>query len=173
MTDNNRVPWASLERDREYNFHSLQTNDSQNDSLNFHGPEHVSVYNNLSFDCHYYDPNDVIKKYGTNSNLCSRNLLAGWNVGSLPAKFIKLKDELAVLSEGGVRFDVLALQEVWNAKLGDDFEIQGYQKPIFKVRGCKNPHGGVGIYVKDGLNFSVLENLGGGKKMSLSQFGSR
>ena len=48
------VPWVNLEKDREYNFHSLHNlNDSQDDSLNFHGPEHVSVYNNLNLDCLY------------------------------------------------------------------------------------------------------------------------
>ena len=102
MNDNSRVPWENLEKDREYNFHSLlNLNDSQDDILSFHGPKHVSVYNNLNFDCHYFDPKDVISKYGTNSKLCSRNLLAGWNVRSLPANFIKIKDELALLSSGG------------------------------------------------------------------------
>ena len=68
MTDSDRVPWANLEKDREYNFHTLHNSGNQDDSLRFHGPEHVSVFNNLNFDCHYFDPKDVIEKYGSNSN---------------------------------------------------------------------------------------------------------
>ena len=69
-------------------------------------------------------------------------LLGSWNVRSLPANFGQMSDELCELAKGGAKFDILALQEVYNPLPEGKYDLTGYQKPVFRTRGCPKAHGG-------------------------------
>jgi exonuclease III len=78
------------------------------------------------------------------------------NIQSLQSKFKQLCNEILELEEKNVCIDVIALQEVWDARYPELFLIPGY-KPLI----CKTRHGmrggGVGFFVKEYLNMQILE----------------
>ena len=81
------------------------------------------------------------------------------NVRSLPGKF----DELLLYLKQSHPFDfsVLAFQEVWSVPY--DLRIAGYQQLEFntrdKIQVKRNPNcgGGVGMYIREGFSYEVLE----------------
>ena len=80
-------------------------------------------------------------------------------VQSLPAKFSEFSLFITQLGMKKCNPDIICIQETW--QLGDEslYNLQGYQKPCFKLRSSFTQGGGVGIYVKNLLPFKVLPNL--------------
>ena len=80
------------------------------------------------------------------------------NIQSLLSKFNQLKTQILELLERNVKIDVISIQETWEVRYPDQFTIPGFQKFICKTRdGTRG--GGVGFYIRDGLNFEIMDAL--------------
>jgi hypothetical protein len=55
-----------------------------------------------------------------------------------------------------VPIEIIALQETWRLKYPDLLKINGFQNIIFKNRE-KGQGGGVGFYIRDGLDFKIID----------------
>ena len=104
------------------------------------------------FQCKYYDENGMksLKK-------CPNFSVYSQNIRSLSGKFDELKVLLAGLE---FPFSIIALQEVWS--VNRDFKLEGYELLEYATRdktlSKKNPNcgGGVGCFIKEGLNYEIL-----------------
>jgi hypothetical protein len=80
------------------------------------------------------------------------------NIQSLNSKFDQLKEQILDLQNLNLKVDVIAIQETWEIKYPDTLTIPGFQEFIYK--NCTGMRGGgVGFYVRNGLNFKILEEL--------------
>ena len=79
-------------------------------------------------------------------------MLISQNIRSLTKNKIHLED---VISEYQ-NIDLICLQEIWNLNPLMDYDLDGFQKPV-----CSKTRrgGGVAIYVKNGINFKILDNF--------------
>ena len=76
----------------------------------------------------------------------------------LNSKFEQLKLQTLELISSNVKIDVIAIQETWEIRYPETLLIPGFQTLIFKNRtGMRG--GGVGFYVRTGLNFKVIDDL--------------
>jgi hypothetical protein len=55
-----------------------------------------------------------------------------------------------------IHVDVIALQETWHIQYANLLDIPGYQRLVYKNRSVGRG-GGVGFYVKNGINFKVVD----------------
>jgi Reverse transcriptase (RNA-dependent DNA polymerase) len=111
-----------------------------------------NLYNNLDIESNFYDVDSFICKFKN----CKNPVFLGLNVQSLNAKHSKLIELTELLSNNNVQIDVIALQETWNIKYPALLNLPGFQKIIFKNRNV-GKGGGVGFYLKNGLNFKIIE----------------
>jgi hypothetical protein len=79
------------------------------------------------------------------------------NVQSLPAKFSELTDLLNHFHSKNFLPEIILLQEIWQIPDPNIFQLNHYQPLIYKCRAI-NRGGGVGIYVKNGINFGINNN---------------
>jgi exonuclease III len=77
------------------------------------------------------------------------------NVQSLLSKFSDLRELIIMMSSNNSQPDVLCLQEIWQVPHDVEINLPGYSKLIFKTRNNNVQGGGVGIFVKKGIKFSV------------------
>ena len=82
------------------------------------------------------------------------------NVQSLMSKFEKLKHFIVNITNKGLQIDVIAMQETWTVKYPNLLILPGFQQPIIKMR-KKGKGGGVGLFIRNGLNFKILETVAG------------
>ena len=125
----------------DFNFNNFFANDSP--------------YFEKNLSCTYLDEKDFCNLYSNKRKF----LLMPLNVQSLPAKFSEFSLFITQLGMKKCNPDIICIQETW--QLGDEslYNLQGYQKPCFKLRSSSTQGGGVGIYVKNLLPFKVLPNL--------------
>jgi len=76
------------------------------------------------------------------------------NVQSINAKFSDLLDFLSNFSSDSY-LDVICLQELWQFPSNVEFKLPGYSPLVYKLRSNNVNGGGVGIYVKSNIEFSV------------------
>ncbi len=95
------------------------------------------------------------------ANLCNQKKSAIYlslNVQSLMSKHENLSLEIAELEQKNITVDVIAVQEIWDLRYPELVSLSGYNPIIFKKR--RNMRGGgVGFYVRNGLNAEIIENL--------------
>lgn len=77
------------------------------------------------------------------------------NVQSLNSKYDDLVELIALLNVRNSSPDILCLQELWQFPDDADFNIPGYSNLVYKLRRNNVQGGGVGIFVKSDLHFSV------------------
>jgi exonuclease III len=94
----------------------------------------------------------------SSSNLNKKNeqLFLSLNVQSLPAKFNELDEFISYLKNNGCEPDFICLQETWKIFDQSLFTTEGYNLEI-KSRSTNTQGGGVGIYIKKGLRYNVLQ----------------
>jgi len=94
----------------------------------------------------------------SSSNLNKKNeqLFLSLNVQSLPAKFNELDEFISYLKNNGCEPDFICLQETWKIFDQSLFTTEGYNLEI-KSRSTNTQGGGVGIYIKKGLCYNVLQ----------------
>lgn len=82
---------------------------------------------------------------------------------SYPSKLQEFKEFISETSNADFNFDIIGLQEIWHIPSKMNLSIPGYQKIVHKTRSSeksrRNLGGGVAFYVRDGLEFEILETL--------------
>ena len=121
----------------------------ENSVDNFNFIENPLLSNKLS--SNYYNESSFID--------CFKNfkspLVLNLNIQYLLSKFEKFKSLLSILSEKGIIFDIISLQEISYINDVSLVNIPGYHPLVFKSRtSCKG--GGVGFYIRNNLKFKVL-----------------
>ena len=76
------------------------------------------------------------------------------NMQSLNAKFGEFKELLDCLTYANSP-DVICMQELWQFPPNVEYVLAGYQPLFYKLRSGSVQGGGVGIYVKTGLNCTI------------------
>jgi len=85
-------------------------------------------------------------------------IILSLNIQSLQSKHADLKIFLADLLSCEVCIDLIIMQEIWNVNFPELLTLPGFQNLVFQTR--KNMRGGgVGIYVRNGLNFKIRNDL--------------
>ena len=79
------------------------------------------------------------------------------NIQSLPAKYTDLKCLIISLLKHNCSPDIICIQETWNVIDPSLFSLPNYQPLIVKCRQLSQG-GGVGFYIREGLNFNILPN---------------
>ncbi len=99
----------------------------------------------------YYEVQEIINEY-SNSNI---PLVISVNIQCLNSKHSNLVNFIQTLESNNVLIFAIMLQETWNYKHADLIAIPGFQNIQSKLRTFSNG-GGVGIFVKNGINFKVI-----------------
>jgi len=114
---------------------------------NFFAADPDSPYDINQFDCKYIGVDDI---QPMENNLCFISI----NIQSIQAKFTEFKDLIKSLGERAVSPEFILLQEIWRFPDLVDFKLEGYQNLFYRQR-TKAQGGGIGIYVKKGINFTI------------------
>jgi len=109
--------------------------------------EPESPYDTNNFDCQYCGVDEISRPIDT-------VYILSLNVQSIQAKFAELRDLIVSLSLANSLPEFIVLQEIWRFPDTADFKIPGYQNLIYRQR-TKAQGGGVGIFVKLGINFTI------------------
>jgi Reverse transcriptase (RNA-dependent DNA polymerase) len=112
----------------------------------------LNVYNNINVDSLFYDVDSFISKF----RCTDMPIFMGLNVQSINAKHSKLTELVDQLTQNKIPLNIIALQETWHIQYPNLLDIPGYQRIIFKNR-TVGRGGGVGYYLKNGLNYKILE----------------
>ncbi len=136
----------NIEGSPDFNF--LEKISKNNSSLNILNQPDDTPYNSLNFSCNYKALGNI------SGSLNDKFSVLSLNIQSINTKFDELKELIEVMEKDGISPDAICLQEVWNPNPESDFTICGYDPPIFKLRSIARG-GGVGIYIKKGLTYSV------------------
>ena len=116
----------------------------------------INPYLEMKIDSSFYDEETFISKFKDTNKPIFLNL----NVQSLMSKFEKLKHFIVNITNKGLQIDVIAMQETWTVKYPNLLILPGFQQPIIKMR-KKGKGGGVGLFIRNGLNFKILETVAG------------
>jgi hypothetical protein len=85
-------------------------------------------------------------------------LLLSINIQSLNSKFDSLKAFVCAAQDAEIPLDLIILQETWEIKFPDKLMLPGFQRIVYHTRQAGRG-GGVGIYVRNGLNFKERKDL--------------
>jgi len=128
-----------------YQFTYENEGDSILDSFDFN----ASPYNEINISTRYVDLEQL--PVFDNNQLSVISI----NIQSLPAKFNDLVDWLCALAHLDRAPDVVCIQEIWQIHDIGMYNIEGYHPLIMNCRTTARG-GGVGIYLKNNLNFKLL-----------------
>jgi len=145
--DNN--PHNEIERNPELNFLNKILDNNRNNEYVIESP-----YNLTHFDCSYITENSYIN---LNHSATDFNVLS-LNIQSLSSKYDAFKTFIYKLINSGCGPDVICIQETWQINSETEFNIEGYQPLVYKIRDGGVQGGGVGIFVKNGLSFKINPN---------------
>ena len=138
----------------KFDFLTVLNNDSEDDNnLNFSFSD--SPYDSSNISCSYICENDFITKYRN----CRNPSVLSINIQSLSAKFNELRTFINSLLANDCAPDLICLQEIWKIHDPDLFVMDGYHPLVYKCRRNDVQGGGVGIYIRNSLSFSVNDDL--------------
>jgi hypothetical protein len=109
-------------------------------------------YSNIIVNSKFHDIDSLCANF-RNSN---SPLFISFNVQSLSSKFDKLCSVINILCSNNVPVDVIALQETWQVKHHNLFNIPGFQ-PLICSNRIVGKGGGVGFYVRDVINCKIVD----------------
>ena len=151
MANSHQLTIDMLASNPEFDFLKLIENEAlSNDDQDIS----YSPYENMQYLCTYLDEIQFCNNYRNTSNLSVFSL----NIQSLPAKFSKFSEFINCLQKNSCSPDIICLQEIWRFPVTVSFLLNGYQPIIQKQRKFAQG-GGIGIYVKNGLKFKILESF--------------
>ena len=112
-------------------------------------PDLTSIITNNSL---FYDTTCLINIFAN----CKQPLYLSLNIQSLQSKFNNFNSFINQLLVNKVNIDAIALQETWNLNNSVLLLINGFQPIISNTRkGMRG--GGVGFYIRNGINFKILD----------------
>lgn len=105
--------------------------------------------------CPYMSPQTFI----TTPNIHSQSCIASFTINcrSLNANYDELKDLVGQMTTENFSFDIIGLTEVFTINSMLKYELDGYHDLQYKTRNSNG--GGVGLYIKDNLNYKVRDDL--------------
>jgi hypothetical protein len=125
--------------------------DIQQSLLDLFGNDNDNPYSLVNIDALLYDQSSFINRF-TNDN---KPLFCNLNIQSLNSKHDSLSTFINELAIKNIKPDVFCLQEIWQVIDESAIAIPDYNF-VFKKR-AKYRGGGVGCYIKKGINFKILE----------------
>ncbi len=134
-----------------FDFLSILNNNFSSADNEFFGIYNASPYDDFYINCTYSAVQDCLK---TSNHLTIISI----NIQSINSKFNDLKEFIFDLSSHGCQLDVIYLQELWQFDNNSAFNIPGFSPLIYKLRSNNTQGGGIGMYVKTGINF-VIDNV--------------
>jgi len=124
----------------------------ENSIDNFNFIENPLLSNKLS--SNYYNESSFIDCFRTFQSPLVLNL----NIQYLLSKFEKFTSLLSILSDKGIIFEIISLQEISCINDASLVNIPGYHPFVFKSRtSCKG--GGIGFYIRNNLKFKVFHDF--------------
>jgi len=145
--DNVQFNIDSLSLNPNFNLLDVLENDNNNMFFNGNDTNNNSPYNVNDINCDYSAQcNDFV----INANLSILSL----NVQSMNAKYNDLR-ELICNFKNSSPPDIICLQELWQFPANTNFSLPGYSPLVYKLRANNVNGGGVGIFVKSSLKFTV------------------
>ncbi len=146
--DNLNYSTFCLSANPEFNFLNKILDISDNEhELDFND----SPYETTNITCEYIDSTSYASTF---KNLYEIFLMY-FNVQSLSAKFSKFKDMIQFLMDANCAPDVICLQEIWQIPTHADFSLNGDSNLEYKTRSNNVQGGGVGIYVRSNIPYTV------------------
>jgi hypothetical protein len=116
--------------------------------------ENISQFFQTHIDSAYTDTNLFIETFRNTSE----PLFLSLNIQSLNSKYEQLKLLISRFLDANLPIHMIILQETWGLKFPHLLNIPGFQNIISRTReGMRG--GGVGIYLKNGLNFKERKEL--------------
>ena len=143
----------NLTNDPNFDFlHTLmnRNSDDDNDFLSTGSP-----YSSADFSCSYMCETQLIEKMKTRCN----PFVLSVNIQSLQSKFNDLQALISSLLVNKCAPDLICLQEIWRIPGSEFFNLDGYHPLEYLSRQFNVQGGGVGIFVKKNLNFSINKKL--------------
>ena len=154
----------NLTTDPNFDFlHTLmnRNSDDDNDFLSTGSP-----YSSADFSCSYMCETQLIEKMKTRCN----PFVLSVNIQSLQSKFNDLQALISSLLVNKCAPDLICLQEIWRIPGSEFFNLDGYHPLEYLSRQFNVQGGGVGIFVKKNLNFSINKSFKFSAIGSLNQF---
>jgi hypothetical protein len=97
--------------------------------------------------------------YHSNFKNCPDFTMLTLNIQSLPAKFTEFSEFISLMSLNNCAPDIICLQELWQFPADVNFKLKGYHALIYSLRRNNVQGGGVGIFLKDKFQYTVLDGL--------------
>jgi hypothetical protein len=147
ITNSNRVSLGELNNDATFDASNILNSYISDD-------ENVSQFFSTQIGSKYLDA----ETFSTCFKGSKAPLILSINIQSLNSKYEKLKLFMETLRLSKVPVDVLILQETWDIKYPAQLTIPGFQNIVYHTRE-KGRGGGVGMYIRTGLNFKERPDL--------------
>jgi hypothetical protein len=106
---------------------------------------------NVELNTSYFSPDEFIQKFSSSN----KPLFISTNIQSITSKFNSLNAFISDITLHNVPVAVIVLQESWDIPYPELISIKGYQPIAFKSR-VNSRGGGVGFYVKNGINYKII-----------------
>jgi hypothetical protein len=116
--------------------------------------ENISQFFQSHIHSTYLDSDSFIAKFKNSSH----PIVLSINIQSLNSKYEPLKIFIQSLLYSEIPVDLIILQETWELKFPSQLTIPGFQNIIYRTRE-RGRGGGVGIYIRNGLNFKERPDL--------------
>ena len=139
----------NLSTNPDFNLLNILSNRDGTNESDFFNDE--SPYETANLTCEYIDP----VTYSTNFKNFANVSILSLNIQSLSAKFSDLKELISLLETSNCSPDVICLQEIWQISPYANFSLPGYSQFEYKVRSNNTQGGGVGIYVRNSIPYTV------------------
>jgi hypothetical protein len=131
---------------------SLDARDLLNNYLQ--DDENISQFFQTNINSSYHDVQSFIHKYKHSTD----PIILSLNVQSLNSKYAALKNLFQYVQGSGVPVDLIIVQETWEIRFLTQLGIPGFQNIVYRTREG-GMGGGVGIYIREGLNFKARKDL--------------
>jgi hypothetical protein len=116
-----------------------------------HNEDTTNTFININLKTSFFDLENFISTYKKSKI----PLFLSTNIQSLQSKFNELKILITHLLNNSIQIAVIALQEIWQVRYPELFDIPGFHPLMYKQRqGARG--GGVGIYVNSNLKYKII-----------------
>ncbi len=140
----------SIRADDQFNFQSIYEQDFIDDV----DEERDSLYEE-SGECEYLEPDEFNTKSNKYLNSTSYFHL---NCRSLSSNWDSFKSLLCELQCNNFSFDYIGISEIFSCDRDSRLILPGYHDLLSRTR-SDDRHGGVGLFIKDTINYKVREDL--------------